>query len=35
VRVCCMFNHARSGQPLPKHVSTDNAFGVSFRERSS
>jgi hypothetical protein len=24
VAVCRMFNHARSGQPLPKHVSTDN-----------
>src|ERR1017187_9937119 len=24
VAVCRMFNHARSGQPLPMHVSTDN-----------
>jgi putative transposase len=24
VAVCRMFNHARSGQPLPKHLSTDN-----------
>src|SRR5450631_3557329 len=24
VAVCRMFNHARSGEPLPKHVSTDN-----------
>jgi transposase InsO family protein len=24
VAVCRMFNHAISGQPLPKHLSTDN-----------
>src|SRR5450759_3944561 len=24
VAVCRMFNHAKSGQPLPKHLSTDN-----------